>query len=105
VTALHEAQIQVLATADPAAGLAALGQEVYDLILLDFEPPGMDVGALGRRVRMQPGYRATPVILVTGRPEAETRAVLGPDALVEVLAKPVLPLELAVRAVTHLLRK
>jgi CheY-like chemotaxis protein len=105
VTALKRAQLQARSTDDPLVGLRWLEETHYDLVLLDIEMPGMDGFELCRRLRKLPGYQKTPVIYVTSHSDFESRArsvVSGGDDLI---AKPVFPMELAVKAVAHLLKR
>jgi CheY-like chemotaxis protein len=76
----------------------------FDLVLLDIELPGMDGFELCWRLRLLPGYEKTPVIYVTSHNDFENRAprVLGSGN--DLIAKPVFPLELAVKAVALILR-
>jgi sigma-B regulation protein RsbU (phosphoserine phosphatase) len=76
----------------------------FDLVLLDIEMPGMDAFGLCRRLRLFPGYEKTPVIYVTSLSDFESRARMVLDGGYELIAKPFLPLELAVKAVALLLR-
>ena len=105
VTALKRAQLQARSTDNPQVGLQWLEETHYDLVLLDIEMPGMDGYELCRRLRNLPGYQKTPVIYVTSHNDFESRArsiVSGGDDLI---AKPVFPMELAVKAVAHLLKR
>ena len=105
VAALQRAQLQARSTDDPMVGLQWLKETRYDLVLLDVEMPGMDGFELCRRLRLLPGYKRTPVIYVTSHFDFEnrTRSVLsGGDDLI---SKPVFPMELAVKAVTLLLKR
>ena len=105
VAALRRAQLQARSTDDPLVGLQLLKETHYDLVLLDIEMLGMDGFELCRRLRALPGYEKTPVIFVTGHSDFESRAksiVSGGDDLI---AKPVFPMELAVKAVAYLLKR
>ena len=76
----------------------------FDLVLLDIEMPGMDAFGLCRRLRLLPGYEKLPVIYLTSQSDFESRARSMLDGGTELIAKPVLPLELVVKAVALLLR-
>jgi putative two-component system response regulator len=105
VAALRRAQLQARSTDDPLVGLQLLKETHHDLVLLDIEMPGMDGFELCRRLHDLPGYQKTPVIFVTGHSDFESRArsiVSGGDDLI---AKPVFPMELAVKAVAYLLKR
>jgi DNA-binding response OmpR family regulator len=64
----------------------------------------MDGFELCRRLRLLPGYQKTPVICVTSHGDVESRVRIVLDGANELIVKPVLPLELAVKAVALLLR-
>lgn len=102
--ALRNAQLEARTSERPLDALQRLLKGRYDLLLLDIEMPMMDGFELCERVRALPGYQRTPVVYVTAHSDFEnrTRSVLtgGND----LIAKPVFPLELAVKAVTHLIR-
>lgn len=102
--ALATANLRARSTEDPMAGLQLVTQEHYDLILLDLEMPGIDGFEFCRRVRTLRAYAKTPIIYVTIHSDFENRArgaMAGGD---DMIAKPVMPLELAVKTTMHLLR-
>jgi CheY-like chemotaxis protein len=76
-----------------------------ELVLLDIAMPGTDGSELCRRLRTLPSDQKTPEIYVTSRSDFETRArsvLSGGDDLI---SDPVLPLDLAVKAVALLLKQ
>jgi CheY-like chemotaxis protein len=104
VTALQCAHLHPRSTDDPLVGLQWLKETHFDLVLLDIEMPGMDGFELCRRLRLLSGHEKTPVIYVTGHADFDSRArsvLSGGDDLI---SKPVFPIELAVKAVSHLLK-
>jgi CheY-like chemotaxis protein len=105
VAALQRAHLQARSADDPPVGLQWLKERRYDLVLLDIEMPGMDGFELCRRLRTLPGYQKTPVIYVTSHSDfdSRTKSILsGGDDLI---SKPVFPMELAVKAVSLLLKR
>ena len=105
VAALQSARLNARSTNKPLLALEWLKETHFDLILLDIEMPGMDGFELCRKLRELPGYQEVPVIYVTHHSdfESRTRSVLsGGDDLI---SKPVFPLDLAVKAVAHLLKR
>ena len=103
VSALRHAELQPRSTEDPFIGLQWLRDKRYDLILLDIEMPGMDGFELCKRLRQLPAYQNTPVIYVTGHSDFESRAKSALSGGDDLISKPVFPMELAVKAMTHLL--
>jgi CheY-like chemotaxis protein len=103
LSALAQAQLQATATQDPLKALEWLKAKKYDLVLLDIEMPGMDGFELCKRLRQLPGYRKTPVIYVTSHSDFESRAKGALSGGDDLIAKPVFPMELAVKSMAHLL--
>ena len=101
---LRRANLTVTGTEDPEAALKMIDQNQYDLILLDIEMPRMNGFELCENVRARPQYRRTPIIFVTGFTdfESQSRSVMSGGN--DLIAKPVIGIELAVKAVTHLIR-
>jgi CheY-like chemotaxis protein len=103
VSALQHAQLNASSTQDPLVALKWLGERKFDLVLMDIEMPGMDGFELCKRLRQLPGYRKTPVIYVTSHSDFESRAKSALSGGDDLIAKPVFPMELAVKTMTHLL--
>ena len=102
--ALQRAFLQAQSVENPLTALKLLAETRYDLILLDIEMPDINGFDLCRRLRALPGYDKTPVIYVTIHSDFESRAkgvLSGGDDLI---AKPFLPIELAVKAVMNLIK-
>ena len=104
VSALHNAYFKAEGAGDPLAALPWLSEKQYGLITLDLEMPGMDGFEFCRRVRQLPGYQHTPVIYVTIHSEVENRIKGAFSGGQEWIAKPLFPLELAVKAVTETMK-
>jgi len=104
IFALQRAHLQARAVEDPLVALRLLAESHFDLILLDIEMPQMNGFEFCQQLRAIPGYEKTPVIYVTIHSDFESRAkgvLSGGDDLI---AKPFLPIELAVKAVMHLVK-
>ena len=102
---LKDSNFEVVATA--SSGLEAL--EKYQqikpqLVLLDIVMPGLDGFQLCERLRRVPGYEKTPVIFVTIHSDFESRAKSSLSGGDDLIAKPILPMELAAKVVMHLLK-
>jgi CheY-like chemotaxis protein len=104
VWALRQAGLAARSVESPRAALQLLVEKHYDLILLDVELPEMDGFELCRRLRGLPGYEQVPVIYVTVHGDFEHRSQGALAGGNDLLAKPILPMELAVKAVMHLLK-
>ncbi len=104
LSALSRARLNARSTENPLTALELMAREKFDLVLLDVEMPHMSGFDLCRNLRHLPGYETTPVIYVTSHGDFETRAkgiLVGANDLI---AKPIFPIELAVKAVGHLIR-
>ncbi len=104
VAALRRARLEARAAENPLIGLELLRRTVYDLVLLDIEMPHMTGFDLCRKLRTLPGYARTPVIYVTAHSDFENRSKGILSGGNDLIAKPVFPIELAVKSVMHLLR-
>jgi len=104
IAALHNAHMRARSAEDPMTALQLLVQNRYDLILLDVELPEVRGFELCKKLRTLPNYLTTPVIYVTLHDDFESRAQSVLSGGDDLISKPVLPLELAVKVVMHLLR-
>jgi len=104
VSALNQAQLQARSTEDPLVAWEWLQRDHYDLVLLDIEMPGLNGFELCKRLRALPGYDKTPVIYVTSHTDFEHRAQSTLSGGDDLIAKPILPMELAAKVVMHLLK-
>jgi CheY-like chemotaxis protein len=86
------------------AALEQIRKQRYDLILLDVMMPGMDGFELCARIRETANNGATPVLFVTGLKDFEARAKNLSMAGTDLLGKPFLAFEVAVKAFTLILR-
>jgi len=86
--------VALVHAADGPKGLAALGADVFDAVLLDVMMPGMDGLTVCRRIREQ---SRVPIIMLTARGDEADRVVgleLGAD---DYVVKPFNPRELLAR--------
>jgi CheY-like chemotaxis protein len=65
---------QVTLAADARQALARLQEADPQLLVIDFMMPGMNGAELARAVREQERFRAVPVLLISGAPEAALKA-------------------------------
>jgi len=78
-------------------------QKRYDLFVLDINMPGMNGFELCEKLRVSSGYEETPVIFVTGDDRFDSRVRSASIGANELISKPFLPKELALKALFHLL--
>ena len=88
---------------DGKAGLALAVKLPYDVIFLDVEMPGMDGFELCSRIRATAANRATPMVFVTRHSDFGSRAKSSLSGGCDLIGKPFMPFELAVKALTIIL--
>ena len=89
---------------DPSVALNLLAGSPFDLVVLDVDMPGLSGFDLCTRLRAFPAHAKTPVVFVTGLTDFESRARSTLSGGNDFIAKPFLFMELAVKALTHVLR-
>lgn len=96
--------VEVVATcASGEEGIQAIQRHRPQLVFLDVEMPHLNGFELCEKIRELPGYSHTPIIYVTSHTDFENqvrRVGLGGQDLI---AKPIFPIELAVKAVMHVI--
>jgi CheY-like chemotaxis protein len=92
----------IVPTGEAALGLAA--RNSYDLIFLDLELPGIDGFEVCTRIHQLPANRATPIVFVTGHGNFNARAESALRGAEDLIGKPFLTYEIALKAVTVVLR-
>lgn len=103
--ALQQAHLESKSAANPSEGLELLKKHRFDLILLDVGLPEMDGIEFCKLLRTLPECKSTPIIHCTSHTDFQTRtqsALSGGD---DFISKPVLPMELALKAVMHLIER
>ena len=104
IYALEKANLKCVSVEDPATALKMLSENRFDLIFLDVDMPGMSGFDLCAKVRAIPDHTKTPVIFVTGLTDFESRARSTLSGGSDLIAKPFLFMELAVKALTYVLK-
>ena len=104
VLALNRAKLRATSLANPSDALKKLEENRYDLVMLDINMPGMDGITLCEKMRALPLHKHTPVIYVTGHTDFKTRARSLLSGRSDLISKPILPTELAVKTIAHLLK-
>ena len=96
--ALQAASFQVLRTSQPERALTIAKTEQPDLIVTDWDMPGLSGVELTRRLHAHPATRDIPVIMCTGKmTRAEDLAAALEAGAVDYVRKPVDPIELRAR--------
>jgi two-component system phosphate regulon response regulator PhoB len=70
---LRAADLEILTREDGKTGLAAVGSESPDLVVLDIGLPGMDGWEVLDRIRRDESTRNIPVVVLTAHAEEESR--------------------------------
>jgi len=104
VSALKRANMEADSSQDAPAALALLEKHNYDLVLLDINMPGLTGFELCEKLRELPQHEKTPVIFVTAFNNFENRKQSVLSGGGDLIAKPVSPLELALKVTIHLLK-
>lgn len=102
ISGLEKASIAYVSLDSPLEGLEMLQRQRFDLVFLDIDMPEMDGFTLCQKLRLLPGYARTPVVFVTGLNDFQMRARSSLAGGSDIIAKPFLPIELAVKSLTHM---
>ncbi len=92
-TILQQAGVKAIYQApDGRTGLTLLSRVFPDVILLDYQMPGMSGLQFVAKVRSQPGSeRKVPIIMLTGHTESTRLKQARDRGVTEILAKPISP--------------
>ena len=102
--ALIKANLKSIVFDDPQLALRVAGENKFDLIFLDAEMPGMNGFELCKELRKLPSNKNATVIFVTSLTNFDSRAQSSLAGGNDLLAKPFLMIELAVKALTYILK-
>jgi CheY-like chemotaxis protein len=100
VAALEFARLPATGCGDAIQGLTLLGESRFDLIVLDLGLPDVDGLDVCEAVRKLPSHADTPILILTGRDNIESRAQSSIRGSSDFLSKPCNLFELALRAYT-----
>jgi len=103
--ALEKASLKSVNVEDPQAAYDMLMEEHFDLIFLDVDMPGMTGFELCSKLRNLPAHKNTPVVFVTGFTDFESRASSIISGGNDLIGKPFLFIELAVKALVYVWRR
>ncbi len=102
ISGLEKAGIAYVSLDNPIEALEMLQRQRFDLVFLDIDMPEMDGFTLCQKLRQLPDYARTPVVFVTGLNDFQMRARSSLAGGSDIIAKPFLPIELAVKSLTHM---
>jgi CheY-like chemotaxis protein len=102
--ALAKANLRCICVEEAKMAMTVLIENQFDLIFLDAEMPEMNGFELCAGLRKTATNKATPVIFVTSLTNFEVRAQSSLAGANDLIAKPFLMMELAVKSLTYLLR-
>jgi two-component system OmpR family response regulator len=101
-TALEQAHLRALSVEDPHIALKLAQDNRFDLLLMDIQMPEMNGLELCEKIRATVTNAKTPVIFITALNNFEAHARSAPGS--DFIAKPVMLVELAVKALTRVLK-
>ena len=104
IFALEKAKLKSVPVEDPMEALNLIAETKFDLIFLDVDMPGMNGFELCTKLRASQLNRTTPVVFVTNLNDFENRANSTMSGGNDFIAKPFMFIELAVKALIHVLR-
>ena len=102
--ALEKAKLKSVEVEDPLAALEMLTETKFDLVFLDVDMPVMNGFELCSKLRTGELNKRTPVVFVTNLNDFENRANSTMSGGNDFIAKPFMFIELAVKALIHVLR-
>lgn len=102
--ALEKAKLKSVEVQDPLTALELLSETKFDLVFLDVDMPVMNGFEVCSKLRTGEMNKRTPVVFVTNLNDFENRASSTMSGGNDFIAKPFMFIELAVKALIHVLR-
>jgi CheY-like chemotaxis protein len=103
-SAIERADLRPVSVDNPIEAQSMLEKSRFDLIFLDVEMPGQSGLELCSHIRKMDTNRTTPVVFVTAHSDFERRARSVLSGGNDFIAKPFLPIELAVKTLILLFK-
>jgi DNA-binding response OmpR family regulator len=91
--------------ADGKEALTLAGQKTYDVIFTDIQMPELDGFGLCTELRANGNNRTTPVVFITSQDDGDARDKARKSGGNDFIAKPCLPSEVTMKALTFVVRK
>ena len=104
IYALEKAKLSSVNVENPETALQKLAESTFDLVFLDVDMPGMNGFELCSKLRTLHRNKSTPVVFVTSLSDFESRANSTISGGNDLIAKPFLFMELAVKALVYIMR-
>jgi DNA-binding response OmpR family regulator len=102
--AVERANLRSLGVEDPQVALKLLECTPFDMVITDIDMPGMNGFELCSKLRTLPAHKNTPVIFVTALADFDSRALSVISGGNDLIAKPVMLMELAVKVIVYVVR-
>ena len=102
--ALEKANLKSVCVENPQMAYTLLEENKFDLVFLDVDMPGMSGFELCAKLRALPEHQRTPVVFVTALNDFENRATSSVRGGTDLIGKPFMFIELAVKALIYVLR-
>ena len=103
--ALEKAKFEIVCESDPVEARDLIDREVFDLVFLDIEMPMIRGTDLCAHLRKRPEYAHVPVIYITFMSDFEDPALAELEGGDDLLVKPFLYMELALKALALFVKK
>ena len=102
--ALEKAFLKSTSVENPEVALNLAREKRFDLIFLDVQMPGMSGFQLCEKIRELENNKSTPMLFVTSLNDFKSLAQSSLSGGNDLIAKPFMFIELAVKALTHIFR-
>jgi CheY-like chemotaxis protein len=104
-SALEKVQVRGVGVDDPGIALKLLEHNSFDLVFSDLDMPGLNGSELCERIHALQPNQNTPVVFITALKYFETHAQSNLGDAADVIAKPFVLAELAVKTLPYILRR
>jgi DNA-binding response OmpR family regulator len=102
--AVDRANLRSVGVEDPLVALKLLECTPFDMVVSDVDMPGLNGFELCSKLRSLPNHKTTPVVFVTALADFDSRALSVISGGNDLIAKPVMLMELAVKVVVYVTR-